>query len=178
MNIIKEICEKYGGNYSEEKKKSILTPVGKLSYQFRKGSFTIDNSKFEIKISENNGIATQTEPYILILEVSNPNIKELIIYPKTNFDRIFNFFKRKESIKIPKTVEKKYQFEGDFNLINCIVSEENFNNLILDDSISIKLKKESPNHLILIPNRGIDSLKKLESLIEILKLVKERINCD
>lgn len=173
--MIKEICEKYNGNYFDEGIKGVNTPGGKMTSHLKKGNFIFEGSKIEISIREAGGAALGTEPYRFVMDVNNEKNKTLTIYPNFLLDRIVEIISFRKRNNIPAKIKNKFQFKGDFELIERIANDQYFTKLIDEEILCIYLKKEHPNKLILTPTRGIKNMKQAEKFISILKIIEEKI---
>tara|TARA_R110001632_G_scaffold54410_9_gene133345 strand:+ start:4231 stop:4758 length:528 start_codon:yes stop_codon:yes gene_type:complete len=175
LNIVKEICTKYDGTYTAEERKNISSPAGALIFQFQKGVFFFEGKKIIILIDEIGGAAYGTNPIQLIIQISNPRNRILRIYPKFFIDKVLDFILNRDTKDIPTVLRKRFQFDGDKNLIHKIVSDQNIVQHLGKQNLTLYIKKENPSSLILSPSRGISNIEEAIMFINILKAVGEKI---
>ena len=175
MNIVKEICTKYDGTYTAEGRKNTTTTEGTMIFQFQKGEFFFEGKKIKILIDEIGGTAYGTNSIQLIIQISNPRNRILRIHPKFFIDKVLDLILNRDTKGIPTALRKRFQFDGDKNLIHKIVSDQNIVQHLEKQNLTLYIEKEKPSSLILSPSRGIINIEEAIMFINILIGVGEKI---
>ena len=175
MNLIEELVKKYEGKYSEEAKKGINFPSGKITFQPQLGVVEIDGTRIAIGINALGGAARTAEPYRIVLYLDKNYETEFEIYPKTFFAKITEFIISNNNSHIPKTISTQYRFKGNEQLIRKLGSDKSFCEKILNDKLFIFYRKKYPKSIVLTPSHGIKNLDQFEKFLMILKLIERHI---
>ncbi len=172
--MIKEIIEKYGGKYSEEKKKSSIFPSGKYSFHPQKGILEIKGSRISINVQAVGDASRVAEPYRIILILKKKYNDDLKIYPISILRKIFRLIvpvDRNSSSRI----QNHYTFAGDNFLISNLINDSRFCDLITNEKVYITLSKRYSDKIVLKPAYGIDDINHFDKLVEILKLIEQKV---
>lgn len=175
MNVIEELAKKHQGTYTEELKKTSSMPSGSFTFHPQKGIFIIDGTKYSINIKAVGGAAQTAEPYRIKLHLNKDYLTRLEIFPKTNFNKILDFFSFRPNPTISEKINKQFSFKGNKGLISKLGTDNNFCEKIKDEKIYIVLGKKNPKQIVLSPAHGIDSIDQLEKYLSILKIIEKKI---
>ncbi len=175
MNIIEELVKKHQGEYSQEFEKSSNMISGHYTYQPQQGIVIIDGTKISINIKAVGGASRTAEPYRIVLHLGENYESRLEIFPKTNLKRFIEFFTSSKNPTNSIIVNKQFCFSGDKGLITKLGIDYSFCNMIQDENAYILIGKKYPNHIVLTPSYGINSIEHFEKLLSILKLIEGKI---
>ncbi|WP_298903552.1 hypothetical protein [uncultured Psychroserpens sp.] len=175
MSIIQDITEKYYGKYSAESEKSFNSPVGKHSFQQKKGIIEIDGTKISINLNAVKGATYGTEPFRITLHLNKTYTIKFSAFPKSLWHRFLDFLIPSRVVLIPKSVRNQFLFGGDKDIIKNIVSDEIFIKNIANEKLYIGTMAKPTNKIILTPAHGIKDMKQFEKFISILKCVQKTI---
>jgi hypothetical protein len=174
MNLIKELTQKYNGEYSEANAKRVNSPHGRFIYEPKSGTINIDETKISININEVDGAMPVTEPFRITLHLEKPYDINLTIFPKDFWYHFLDFFNPKKKAFIPKPILKQFWLEGNDILIQKLVSNHAFTKSIIDERIYIE-SDEKTAKIILTPENGIKDLVQFEKFITILQIINKQI---
>ncbi len=171
MNLVKNFAEKHDGYYEEESIKNVYSQIGRLIYQPKKATFLIAGSKISINIDEVGGAVPTAEPFRITLHLNKNFENSLEIYPSSFLEAIFQ---KILPAKIKK-LKNKYIFKGNEKLIEQLVKEKSFLELLQKHNVYIRIPKENTSKIILTPPHGIEDEAELGGFIEILKNIEAKI---
>lgn len=174
MDIIQKIVAKYGGSYKEEAKKSSIYTSGKYTFHPQKGIFEIEGSKISINIQAVGGAARVTEPYRIILYLNKQFNGKLEIYPISFLKKILQCIYSTHTHS-STAIRKHYSFKGNSILIQQLIENPSFYDLIKKETVYITLNKNHPTKIILRPAYGIDDMEQFDRFIRLLKLIELNI---
>ena len=173
MNLINELTEKYGGKYSENEITEFSSPIGRYTYQPKKGKIEIDGKKFSFNLNEIGGATPITEPYRIILFLEN-NTKELEIFPRNKLQRLLFKIQEKDSPEI----RKNFILKGKKNCLENLIKDSILNKKLKGERVYIKVDRKFPKSLMLTPEYGIDNLNQFEKYLKILLRIESILsNC-
>lgn len=164
MNILQELCEKYGGGFrSEGVNKFTNYYPGKQVSDFH---VTLKYKGKDIGIKKD----INHNPYYIFIRIDNLYDFKLKIRINTVLNSINNIF-GKGNQKVGR-----YQFVGDENYVESIINNEMLVDLIIHNDLTIEISGEQKPALFLKPFRGIESVEKGEEYLEILWLLEYELN--
>ena len=173
MNIINQLTEKYGGKYSENETTEFISPIGKYTYQPKKGKIEIDGKKFTFNLNEVGGATPITEPYRIILFLEKES-EELEIYPRNNLQKFLLQITGKKDSEI----RKRFLLKGNKNCLKKLIADPILEKKLKGERIYIKVDNRFPRSLMLTPEYGIDDLGQFEKYLYILLRIESSIsNC-
>lgn len=176
MSIIKEVCKKYNGEYEEESKKVVNTIRGQVGSQFIRGRFIVDGQEFELAITRDIGVSTGGGPYRLTTKIENKSAIQITIYQKSNIDKAVDLLKLNKDAKSIFLKKSEFKYVGDQKLINRILEDKGLYDLMKGSDIGVYVKKAKLSTLMLKPMRGIHRIEEVEKYIEILRLIRIKID--
>lgn len=175
MDIIEELANKHNGKYSEAQNKNVSTPIGRYIFQPKKGIIFVDGTKISINLNEVSGAMPVTEPYRIILHLNKNYETELIIYPKSLWNKLVDFLFLKRNKFIPKSIRKQFYFGGNKTLLKKIGNDKLVMENLINERIYIKTGGKPINKIVLTPEYGIDTIDQFEKYISILKCIEFEI---
>ena len=175
MNIIEELSKKYSGIYSEEQAKNVNSPIGKYTYQPKKGLIEVDGTKISVNLNEVGGATPTAEPFRIILYLEKFYKTELTIYPKDFWNNLLDFVFPRNKENIPIKIRKQFLINGDQTLIKKLGSNKEFAEHLVDENVYIRTDKKQTDRIVLTPPHGIKDIHQFEKFITILKIIEKEI---
>ena len=175
MNIIEELSKKYNGNYSEEHAKNVNSPIGKYTYQPKKGLIEVDGTKISVNLNEVGGATPTAEPFRIILYLEKFYQTELTIYPKDLWNQLIDFVFPRNKENIPVRIRKQFLFSGDKTLIKQLGTNKEFAKYLVNEKVYIRTDRKQTERIVLTPAHGIEDIHQFEKFIAILKIIEKAI---
>lgn len=154
MNLIKELTEKYGGEYATDHSNLVA-------------NFEIEGTK----ISIHNKNAVSLSPCYIQLHLNGDFQTSLEITPRSKFQKMIDSILLQKGRKI----EQEFSIAGNLNLRENLVSNRKLSDLLSGEKVCLKIEAASPEIICLYPEEEIQSLIQFEKYLSILRLIEKKI---
>lgn len=175
MNTIQSFVEKYNGNYKQEVKKSVNTPVGQYSSQPKIGNLIYKGSKMKISINEVGGADPISQPLRIKVFIEKPMLFDFYIFPRSYWSKKIRSIWGNRSNSLIESIKHQYSFSGSTKLTSKLITNEYFLQKIDNEVVVVNISKKKPNIITIIPTHGYRDISHIEKLADTLILIASEI---